>query len=333
MTFRTFSSARFALSLAGLLTVFVGARPAEAIINRHDRTEAQYIALGALPQFAPVGGVFIFGTDPNTGQNFGLGGTATLITPEWILTAAHVVDRNGINFGSSTNFYSSLGTHQLAEVVVHPNWTGNIENGHDIALVRLAQPITGITPAQLFTGTNALTFGSTAMNAGNGAVGDGLTGPNGNPVTALHAMENDADTYATFTSSTSVNLSSISGSYILQDFDHPNNPLLNFSGSSTPDDLEGMIAPGDSGGPLMVDVGGGNWQVAGVHSFITNTGNVPNSPQAVYGWIAGSTSITDNLGFINSTINASANAPEPVSLALLLPGTMTALLLRRRNRK
>lgn len=75
--------------------------------------------------------------------------TGTLITPNWVLTAAHcVVESSGLTvyFGNDQNsFYAQRNSAQL---IAHPNYVGTSSNvSYDIALVRLSQAApTSVTP-------------------------------------------------------------------------------------------------------------------------------------------------------------------------------------------
>jgi V8-like Glu-specific endopeptidase len=116
-------------------------QPASGISIRHDRDESLYLAAAA--NFPAVGGVYWGG---------GLWGSGTLIAPNYVLTAAHIVKwtTTELSFGAGTT------TTGEAWGVHNENWKGNQSNNdynYDIGIFRLKELNLTITPAQRYTGT------------------------------------------------------------------------------------------------------------------------------------------------------------------------------------
>ncbi len=176
---------------------------AGAIVLRHDRDDARYRDLAAdYPMVCKVGG-----------------GMGTLITPTWVVTAAHVAEQmvSEVRFGDLVV--------PVDRTFLHPDYA--MEGKHrDIALIRLASPVTGIVPAQLYAWDDEL--GQRVVFVGDGWTGTGLTGPSkGERI--YRAARNQ--------------VSEVLPGWVNFIFDAP----------PEGDDLEGISGPGDSGGPALVE--------------------------------------------------------------------------------
>ncbi len=274
---------------------------ANAGVIRHDVDDALYQQLGQQSQFSPVGQLGIIFSNGSSASCSG-----TLINEEWILTAAHCVDRNT----SSITFLNGSGFGFVEEVVLHPDWSpGQFLAGGDLALLRISSPITTSPIAQLNTDRNEL--GAVGTIVGYGRTGTGETGEIFGTGGTLRAGQNVIDV-----------LGSARGwdsRIMLTDFDNPNDPSESLYGSDQPLVLEYSIAPGDSGGALFVETPLG-WRLAGVSSFINSTDGTPNGD---YGDSNGFTRVSDYAAWINSVI------PTPSTLPMLAGGLMFGARRRR----
>ena len=296
--------------------------PCVAGTIRNDRLDADYRAYGNQPQFASVGSY-------STGSLFG---SFTLIAPDWALTAAHVVDTDGDGLISDeviTNDTLRIGAQQrtATQLIVptgingNPGWNGDINHGFDLALVHLNQPFTSIQPAALYTSFQELGKTITSVGFGQGGTGtSGATTSSG----IKRAGDNVVDQYNTFANGATA---------LRWDFDEPTpRTSPNFSGSTTPLDMEYLIGPGDSGGGSFI-FENNNWYLAGVHSGTYDLYAYPGatSNTSTYGDGALITRVAAYQQFIFG------NIPELETLAVPEPGSLAcgafagALLLNRRR--
>ncbi|HEV8606382.1 MAG TPA: trypsin-like serine protease [Tepidisphaeraceae bacterium] len=322
---------RLHLSIALIVSLFTLTSPIHASTIRHDRNQSDYLSVGDF--FTSVGRVDGFGTDPKTGSSFNYIASGTLIAPDWVLTAAHVVDiAQTLSFTVNGTLYTADAWH------ANPNWTGDLTAGYDLGLFHLSSAPDGITPAKIYTGAAELNKIGTFV--GYGKTGTGLTG-----ATTFdgrkRGAQNMLDAYYNSTNR-----------ILLSDFDNPNPYAFfdNLVGSRTPLYIEGLIAPGDSGGPVFITDGATRY-IAGVNSFVG--GNFfDGKADSDYGDISGATRVSIFANWINDTIStpplpptssafplssgaatltpALATVPEPASLSTFL--LAIPLFFRRRHR-
>lgn len=196
-----------------LLTINALAKP---IVIRHDVKDTHYLA--TQDDFPPLATLYKIGAH------------GTLVKPQWVVTAAHTV------------FCITPGTairidDQLVEVKArysHPDYQRGGDN--DIALIQLAQPLTSVTPARLYAGSNEA--GKDVWFIGSGATGNGLTGPTVNykaNAGVLRKAQNRVE--------------KARGNEISFVFDRGDKALP----------LEGVSGNGDSGGPAFMRLGNTYW--------------------------------------------------------------------------
>lgn len=160
-------------------------------------------------------------------------GSGTLIAPQYVLTAGHVAE--GV---SDTGGRVSIGgqTYSTTKVTMHPSYNGNqigSDSANDIAIYKLDRPVVGVTPSPIFRA--APTVGQMLTLVGFGGGGTGTTGTNGD-----FGIKRVGTT----------------------PIDQVSTKLIHWSFDNN---TESNTAPGDSGGPAFVTVGGVQY-VAGVTS-------------------------------------------------------------------
>jgi len=273
------------------------ATAAQAGVRRDDVADVNFVNLGTDPRYASVGR-FLYSVGASSYIASGV-----LISPEWVLTAAHVVEGSdrlgtGVTNMSFTLFSGANSfVYTAMEWIPHPGWaatSGNVLAGYDIGLVRLNSSVSGFQPATLYHSDSVPIQAGTIV--GFGASGTGLTGFQNGTAGTKRAGQNMVDAQGDGVS--------ISANLLFVDFDRPGVPAESVLGSSTPLALEYLSAPGDSGGGLFVTEGV-NTYLLGVTSF--GWGYTDGIADSDYGDLAGFTSVRA----FEPWIQATTAVPEP----------------------
>jgi len=298
------------------------AAPAVAGVILDGVADAFYLDLANEPQYDAVGKL----TWDEPGGSFL--GSGTLIADSWVLTAAHNVDgSDGGGAGLSNLTFILGGTNYAAEEwIIQPTWSelggdsndANYFTGYDIALVRLAS-VPDAEPAELYTGNGEL--GQLATTVGFGATGVGSSGFLDGTSGSKRAGQNVVDVVGSAKTPGSLPFFfNVDNDRLLGvDFDSPTTIGESKLGSNTPVELEYLIAPGDSGGGLFIDVDG-QTLLAGVTSFGQSTDL--NGPNSDYGDLGGFTRVSSFTDWIWETIDgeSASHAGIVTSPVLPLPG-------------
>lgn len=195
------------------------------------------------------------------------GCSGTLIAPNVVLAARHCGIGSGtqVRFGDNSNSPTFTVTVQSS---ILPAGSGSLLNGGDVSIhiltssvpANIAQPVRLIDETDALEGMVCATLGygyNGLGSAGHGFTADGFR----------WGGENIIDAYGTPAASSGTNI-------ISTDFDNGTSGANTIpSSSSAPLQFEATTAPGDSGGPVLVQ-SGGEWVIAGVLSGGTTSTSV-----------------------------------------------------------
>ena len=267
--------------------------------KRHDLSWTPYYQLGtnsnlyesseAYPDLSIVGALI---------SKSGALGTGTLIAPNYVVTAAHVLKNDYYeipdkfdwefvmyyDFGDANSVYK----YQVDEIIIHPAWsarqtTSNTlgdgdELGLDLAIVQLNRSVAGVYPARL-PSTSDDPLGERTVLAGFGTLVEGNSGNQDGSNDRRVGGENTIDRSVAQVFKSGVPESQ-RGGVLGIDFDSPQQSHNSLSGTSidllgsgtsqaSPLSLEASTAVGDSGGPAFCRTND-FWRVHGVVSYGTN---------------------------------------------------------------
>ena len=235
------------------------------------------------------------------------GCTGTLIAPNLVISARHCGIGAGalIRFGDNSSSPIFTATVQSS---ILPDGNGSLLDGGDVSIHILTSsvPANIAEPMRLIDETNDLE-GMIAATLGYGYNGLGSSGHGFSADGRRWGGENIIDVYGSPASAGGSNI-------ISTDFDNGTGGANTIpSSSSAPLEFEATTAPGDSGGPVLVQFGG-EWVIAGVLS-----GGTTNT--SVYGdisWWTGTAIYRDAI--------ESAGGDFVTSLEILFPGELPDLI-------
>ena len=269
--------------------------------KRHDLSWTSYYQLGnnsgnyevteEYPDLSVVGALI---------SRNGALGTGTLIAPNYVVTAAHVLKNDYFEIPDKSDWefimYSEFGDvnssykFQIDDIIIHPAWSARQtesnalgdgdELGVDLAILRLSRSIVNVYPARL-PSKNDDPLNQRAVLAGFGTLVEGDSGASDNSNVLRVGAENMIDRSVAQVFKPGVPENQLGGVLGI-DFDSPeqgHNSLESGSSvdllgpgesGSTPLPLEASTAVGDSGGPAFCRTNN-SWRIHGVVSYGTES--------------------------------------------------------------
>lgn len=346
-----------------LIAALTAASSAQAVANTSGPSDWRLVPGQAFNGVAgAMDGVVRLGYTNAAGDALSCSGSL-LAGGQFVVTAAHCATdfktmKVYVGWGGGT--VSDVRDVTSANAYVNPMWTGNVDSGADIAILKLDRAVTSVKGYNLST-TNDV--GKTYLIAGYGRTGAGgnVTEPNGRDVLWGHYGYNTYDVDSnTFNRKSGEVIPDwgydphyyAPGATYMSDFDDGSagHNALNRIAGVTGDGWtsgtglgrnEALAADGDSGAGEFV-WNGSEWLLSGVHSWTMQGSfacpaygldgcDASDTNSASFGDMAGATATFSHIAWIRSV----TAVPEPETYGMMLSGLamLGTVARRRRNRK
>ena len=252
-------------------------------VNNYDPSDSTQTEWGIFPRIVVnnamgISGGRSYGAAFDAVVSVGGGCTGTLIAPNVVLCARHCNAGPGSQIVFGDNLNSGGLVFRTVQSSFLPDGGGSLLDGGDVSILTLSSPVPAsvAVPMRLIDETNELE-GMRCATVGYGFNGLGNSGHNFSSDGYRWGGENIIDRYGSPASGGG-------GSNIIStDFDNGSNNANSIGGSSSnPLQYEATTAGGDSGGPILVQLGG-EWVIAGVLSG----GTTSNSTYGDISWWTG----------------------------------------------
>ena len=270
-----------------------------AVMIRHDIPDSAYVELALLPDFAASRVTLLTDSQSTSG---------TLISPRHVITAGHLVagwvPENTHNAPCALEIRIGTNLCTGTHVFLFPAYDRSLLcGGFDVAVIRLAEPVSDPPPAAIWTG--GVYPGQRFIGVGQGRTGTGHDNDEPFWDGLYRGFENTADYF----------FPPEEHSHWRSDFDNgdpayntlagvlfgPTNLPLEGGSSPVPLPLEGSVAAGDSGSGVYLQKQTG-WLLAGITSYRWysqyggQAGFVNLSNPDIASWLADIASV-ENTGF------------------------------------
>ncbi len=259
-------------------------------------------------------------------------GSGILISPTTILTARHVTE--GVSAaGFSVRFGDKVTSPYTPDAFtrsVSAKWeagSGGTYNGTDVAMLTLSTPVTTITPMRLVDYTTEA-IGQVGYMLGIGYNGTGDVGHENNRDGYRWYGENIIESYGMRAGTTG--FSGSTANIFSTDFDDGTaaaNEMDWFGSSATPLTRESTTAPGDSGGPLLVQLNSELFIIG-----VLSGGTTANSVYGDISWWTGISPYRSNIELAGGEFFDLEAVPEPSTIVLFGSGFLMLWWRRRSSR-